>query len=697
MTARRLATWAVLAVPLAFDPLGPDTLSAKAMALAALGAGLILGEALGALSGRRSWLLPTLPELLLGGLGGWAALSLLWARSPSMGLLVVVMLGALPGVARALRDVARDADAVGRWMARLVLLGMLVVLVDGSAVLLRVGELATAERKFASWLFTHNNMAAAWAVMLVPLAAALAARGPRRWPWAGACLALLAYLMLLHSRAGLAAALLGLACVASVMRWGGGLGRPGRRTAALFVVLAVAGLLFPFSDAARAVAKDGFSKAVTLLEQVGLGTRDDSLFRPTVWRRALTVAAEDPLRGVGAGNFMVVYSEEDFGQIDIPHAHNDALQLLVELGLPGMALYFGLLAAVLWQLLGLLSRQRISPRERALPAGLLGSLGVFVLLGVFEVPLALGATASCLAVVVGLTGALAAPARRRSRARLPVLALGLSAAALAALSVVAVRLPGSLWYSQAQAAWEQGDLPRARELLQRMATLRVGGHLPEQHLGDLAMAAGDWESARNHYRRARRLWTYDTSLLMKQGEAELALGDDAQALSCFRAALATSPGDPSVNTALIRCLERVGELDEACYRAEFLLQQDPAASFDIVLTLARLWGKQALQRPPGPERVKAQVASRHFFALLLQDGPAESQPAWGREFKHVTHRLQLLPGSPDSWWAVYLQYRSNSGWLLPSTALWTAMDDDGTRLFPGWKERAGPPLPRDRR
>ena len=33
------------------------------------------------------------------------------------------------------------------------------------------------------------------------------------------------------------------------------------------------------------------------------------------------------------------------------------------------------------------------------------------------------------------------------------------------------------------------------------------------------MAEGDWEAARDHYRRARRMWTYDTDLLMKEGKA----------------------------------------------------------------------------------------------------------------------------------------------------------------------------------
>jgi O-antigen ligase len=680
---------------LAFDPIGPDTLSAKAMLLAALGAGLLLSEAVAAWSGRRGWMAPSLPELLLGALAVWGAASLTWALSPSTGFLGVATMVALPGVVRAVREVARDGDAVARWMARLVGLGLAVVIADGAMVLLRADVLATAERKYASWLFVHNNMAAAWAVMLAPLAAALALRGSRRLLWGSGCVALLTYLLVLRSRAGLAAALLGLGLVFLSAKLGGRLRRPGRRGAVVLSTLVLAGLALPFSAAARGFAKGAFYKLVTLLEDAGLGSLQDSLFRVNTWRRSLGLAADEPLFGVGAGNFMVAYSEVDVGQTPIPHAHNDTLQVLVELGLPGLALFLAFLAALVWQLLAVFAARGQCPRERALAAGLTGSLGVFVLAGFFEVPFALGATAANLAVMAGLTGALAAPARRLEPGRKRMLVPVVGAFALAALAVVGVRLPGSYWHREAREAVETGDLPAARQVLERMVRFKIGGHLPHQQLGELALAEGDWEAALGHFRSARRLWPHGTRLLLGEGQAQLARGRHSEALKCFRAASGISPGDQAVTIALVRALEMAGILDEAIWRVEYLLQLNRMASLDVVQTAARLYRRQLLALPQGPRQVEALVAARHFYAILLQDGDPDRWPEWNREFKDLTHQLQQLPRAPVSWWNdFYLAFLNTGGWHMPNTALWTSMDEDGVPLFPGWEEKAGPPLPR---
>ena len=694
---RRLVAWAVLAVPLVVDPNG-DTLSAKILLVALAGLLLLLGESLGVASGRRPALRFTLPEVLLGLLGFWSAASLLWARSPTLGFLGTAMLLALPAIVRAVREAAPDVAAARRWVAGLVLVGLVVVVVDGVAIASREELLATAERKYASWVFVHNNLAAAWAVMLAPLAAALALDARRRWPWLGALALLLGYIAMLRSRAGAAAVLCGLGVLALLMLFRRRLRPPGRLAVPVLGLVVLAGLTLPFSNAARGLAKDGFNQAVLVLEDLGLGSRGDALFRLNVWRRTIDgVVADAPFRGVGAGNFMVAYSRFEPGQSEIPHAHNDSLQLLAELGVPGLLLFLGLLAGLAWQLQRVLAASRDDRLRYALAAGLASSLAVFVLVGQFEVPFALGATAASLAIVAGLVGSLAVAPVRLAAGRHALAGGALAAVALAALVPVGLRVPASSWHAEAQQRFARGDLEGAKLILRRMASLGLGAHLPDQLLGRLALAEGDLPGAVQHFREARRIWPHDTALLLLEGEALLALGDDPEALVCFRSAIATSPADPAAIIGLVRALERVEAFDEAIDQAEYLLQQDHMASLDVVQVLARIWQRKALAVPDGPERVGAWVAARHFFALLLQDGTPTRWPEWNREFKHLTHQLQQRAGAPENWWEVYTAYLDARGWSCPDTALWTAMDGDGVPLFPGWDEKAGPPPPRSMR
>lgn len=697
---RRALTWILLAVPLAVDPFGPDALSAKILLITGVGALLLFSEAWAVLAGRRGWLRPVPIEWLLLGLGLWSAASLGWAASPSLGFLGVAMALVLPAVARAVRRTTAGPGDGLAWMGRLVGVGLVVVLIDGVGILRRAGQLPEEQFKYASPLFTHNNMAAAWAVMLLPLAAGLWL-ATRHWRWLAAGAAVLAYLVLLRSRAGLASALVGLAVVLAAWRWGHALRRPGRRTGLVLAGVVALGLVLPFSGPARGLAKDGYNQAILLLQEWGLGDRGESLFRARLWGRALGLVEQAPLRGVGAGNFMVAYSGQELGKTDIPHAHSDALQVLVELGAPGLLLFLGLLATGLWTVLGLLAAPPVDARARAVAPALLGSFVVFALTGCFEVPFAMAAPACALMVLVGVATGAASPATSLPPRRGRLVAGLLLCVSLFALLIVAVRVPVSAWHARAAGLRGSGDLAGARELLLRMTRLRVGAHLPHQDLGELAWAAGDWDAAVAHYGDALALWPHGTDLLLAHGQALLALGRPEQALQSFRAAYAMNPNDPATTIALVRALERAGHLEEAIARAEFLLQSEHLASLDLVQTVARMWSRRAAELPEGDAtaaaRVEGLVAARHFYAELLQDGEAARAADWNREFKHLTHQLQLLPGAPDSWWKVYDRFLDGGGWTRPSTALWTALDGDGQRLFPGWQEKAGPPLPRELR
>lgn len=703
---RRLAVALAILVPLLVDPHG-DTLALKKLALGLLGSAALALEAFEVLLLRRRAMAPSLVEWLLAGLGLWGACSLFGAANPALGLVGVGAFFGMLGVTRGVRQSLSRKTSVGGWVMAVLAVGLVALVVDGVAVVREGVELQLATRKHASWLFQHNNMAANYAAVLAPLAAALGLAGAsRRGRIAGWLLVfgVLAYQVLLHSRAGLGSTVLGVGLTGLLFALRGRVTRPGRRSAALLTVLCVALALLPSSDRARGLAKEVFYSGVRLLEELEIGDIADASFRPGIYRRTMELVAEAPLRGVGLGNFPVGYARFDPRSVEIPHAHNDALQVLAEMGLVGLLLFLGLMSALLWQVLvGLSARDDDGPGEAGpgpvWAAGLGGAVVVFLIGGLFEVPFALGGTACNLALLMALSGRLAGAPRpwsdggaERGFGLAKTLALVVMFSSLWLAGLLFGRLPASRLFDAARQARRAGDLAEARRCLTELAALGTGMHVPYLQLGKLAEGAGDWQSALDNYQSARRLWPHSLKLLELEAEALMQLGRNDEAVAVCEQAVSLTPTDRAMQARLVVLLAQAGRLSEAIDRATYLLQSRPADSTEIVAVLARLYARSSKELE-GPERIHALVAGRHFYAVLLQDGDPVAFGDWNREFRHLTHQLQMLPGSPAIWWSVYEDFRAAGGWQLPSAALWTAVDGEGEELFPGWDEAAGPPLP----
>ncbi len=113
--------------------------------------------------------------------------------------------------------------------------------------------------------------------------------------------------------------------------------------------------------------------------------------RPEVWSRALYMIQDFPFTGVGMGSFKPVanllYPFFTLGpDADVPHAHNLALQVAVDLGLPGVIAWLalaGLVFAGAWQVY---RRGRASGDGwlTGLGAGLLASQAALVLHGLTD-------------------------------------------------------------------------------------------------------------------------------------------------------------------------------------------------------------------------------------------------------------------------------------------------------------------------
>jgi len=694
-----------LLVPLVIDPFGVDTQGAKTLVLSLCGLAVLAMGASEVLRGSRRPAATTLAERLLIALLGWAALSLLWARNPQIGLTRVILLAAMVGLAIGVRELCTSASRAWLVLVSLLVAGTVAMAADAMAVVRATPLLGATELKQASVLFVHNNMASSYVTPLVPLlvAGAITARRPLQvLLWLAALVGLTLYLTLLGSRAGMLGALMAVALVGLLFVLRARLSRlrlPDRRWRFAAAGLVVLAALLPLSDRARGLAKDGFYRGVHALSF----KLDDVSFRPLLWRKTIEMVREHPLTGVGAGNFVVEFPRFERQAAAKPHAHNDSLQVLAELGLPGLALFLALLASVA-VMLGSVLCSACGPAAWVAAAGAFGSVLVLALVGQFEVPFALAATAGHLAVLIGVAGALvrlpAAEGGAPSTTREPVppgrssrlSAMITLVACVPALALTAIHVPGSWLLTRAEERAAAGDLHSARQLYSRVSDLRIGTHVPERMLGQLDLQRGDGEAALDHFREARLLCPFNSELAEDEGDAFMLLGRSGEAVERYREALAGSPTQEGSFSKLVLALAETGRLREAIDLLQFRVCTDRNATLASVQRLADLWRRLA-RSTEGNARIEALVASRHFHAVLLQEAEPAQLPDLNREYKDLTHQLQVLPGSPGSWWAVYDRFREQNSLRMPFTALWTSIDGDAHRLFPGYVEPLGPPIP----
>jgi putative inorganic carbon (HCO3(-)) transporter len=119
-------------------------------------------------------------------------------------------------------------------------------------------------------------------------------------------------------------------------------------------------------------------------ESMGTRTTLSSFdFRLTVWRAALQVLQAFPLSGVGIGTFDTIvrllfphlYPASPYNpSANITHAHNELLQVAIDLGIPGFVAYVALLAAFVrtaWRAYAWAPDERIKRLILGLGAGML--------------------------------------------------------------------------------------------------------------------------------------------------------------------------------------------------------------------------------------------------------------------------------------------------------------------------------------
>jgi O-antigen ligase/tetratricopeptide (TPR) repeat protein len=376
-------------------------------------------------------------------------------------------------------------------------------------------------------VFGNLNVAAEFTAVAVAATIAFGLQAPR--PAAAALFLAGAYLAVNGSRSGLWAAPLGALAVLALAgnRW-------PHVLALLLALLLGAGAGIGVRSFAVDPGKPKTAQGTTATPQ-----ERTLQVREEIWKSCLHMAADAPLLGTGPGQFQVQYpryrsqreielsSHDREFATEAGTAHDDWLEILVEGGVPGLLLWLGFFATMLW-------RARRAPHAFA-PLLALGAL-MFVRAPLGNAPAA--------AIALLLAGTAGPPAPDGAR-RWPWLAadavVGVALLVLGALPILAncALIP----YQRAKSRFEKGAPG-----LEQAATFDpflpyVWQLLAQERQPDTADRAR-FESALAAADRAVALRPHEPSFLLLRAELLMVLGRYDEARTDIDAATALDPGDP---------------------------------------------------------------------------------------------------------------------------------------------------------
>ncbi len=203
------------------------------------------------------------------------------------------------------------------------------------------------------------------------------------------------------------------------------------------------------------------------------------------------IIGEHPVFGSGPGTWRWIFPQHRDARILYTprYAHNDVLELTAEYGFIGLALALGVLGCFLWQVVRF-TRPAVAAEERAWMIGAVTAITAIGFHSFTDFNLHIPVNAFIVASLLGLTAAISGKERHflRLEARPP--ARTVAGIALAAVTVVL------LWLS----------IPLCLAHRQAMA-------------GDDALAAGEWNIAIEHYRRAAKLDARSPLAQVRLGDA----------------------------------------------------------------------------------------------------------------------------------------------------------------------------------
>jgi UDP-GlcNAc:undecaprenyl-phosphate/decaprenyl-phosphate GlcNAc-1-phosphate transferase len=276
------------------------------------------------------------------------------------------------------------------------------------------------------------------------------------------------------------------------------------------------------------------------------------------WRVAWRQFQDEPIRGLGAGNYDRTYFVERHTDEDIRQAHSIELQTLGELGLIGGALLLTFLVAVGLGFARRARAARVDLRSRGLAVAAGGAFTVWLVQTSVDwmhlIPGLTGIVLCSAAVLVGPWRSERAP--RSGPARIAVVAVGAVVVLLAAVLV-------------GRAALAHRYVGEGRELLASDPVAALDKARSSLDLNDEALPAYYLEAAAwarlNEYARARGALDaaaarepHDFVTYALLGDLATRRGEDRQALRDYRRALRLNPRSEALVAAVAEARERAG-------------------------------------------------------------------------------------------------------------------------------------------
>ncbi|WP_309645466.1 O-antigen ligase [Phenylobacterium sp.] len=276
------------------------------------------------------------PTLAFGLLVAWAAASVLWSIEPDTTLRRAVALAATT-----LLGLYLASSLGGRRFAELVALTMLLLALGSYFVCLAVPVMGVHQDVNAgTWRglwYEKNEMGAMMVYASLAAVAALLTNPRRRLLWGGALVLFIGLIIMTRSATSFLSLLivLGGATVFTFMRL-------GRAAAVVAVWLGVTGLS----------ALAGLYMFAPTIFYAALGKDATFTGRTDIWNAVLRAHEAEPITGYGYAAFWSRNSDianwiRDALQWRVPSAHNGWLDLLIQLGLVGVAIFAAIFAASL--------------------------------------------------------------------------------------------------------------------------------------------------------------------------------------------------------------------------------------------------------------------------------------------------------------------------------------------------------------
>jgi len=446
----------------------------------------------------------------------------------------------------------------------------------------------------------HPNFLGAYLVMVIPLAAVrlLAAESRAGKLAYGGLLAVQGLCLLLtFSRSSWLAALGSGLLFLFMLAWIRGRTRLFWRAAAVAALLAGGVAALAYADPGGVVSYSPFEPLHSMLRGKSAAAR----IRLLEWQAMPSLIAARPLLGYGPDTFPLAFSRVYPSELAVyggpdaagDHAHNLILDLSVDAGLVGAALYLAVIAAVVIR--GLVALRRAAdPGRQMLLAGLISAVAAYLLQ--HQLSFVTVTPAALLWLYLGWIEALAPRAEPLPRpagplpARRPAiggLIAAIVAATVLALLVVTNLLPvaADLYAARGTALAQDAQWDAGVAAYERALRLAPGQDRYHALLAYGYLAAGDDEAAfvrvEAALAEAARLSPYDLDYALDQADLYYRWGvssDPARlvlALAACRRAAGLSPTDPRIYVGWGRIYRAQGRWQAAVERYEAALALDP--------------------------------------------------------------------------------------------------------------------------